>query len=202
MSTPRTTRPCINGSIHSISQIMSNVLVSANKSEIGATYINGQKYVPIRTLLHKLGHPYPATPIKVDNSTADGFSNNTIKQKRSKAIDMRFYCIRDRTSQGQLLIYWQPGITNLGNYHTKHHSPAHNQIMRPRYLHTSEEFAQCANAHVLLGCVNSRVPKTVRQGTSLHRICLKLLIDSSPSQLESQTSVRRSAVKLFVLSPI
>ena len=29
--------------------------------------------------------------------------------------------------------------------------------------------------------VNSRVPKTVRYGTSLHRICPKLLIDSSPS---------------------
>ena len=28
---------------------------------------------------------------------------------------MRFYWIRDRTSQRQFLIYWQPGITNLGD---------------------------------------------------------------------------------------
>ena len=59
---------------------------------------------------------------------------------------------------------------------------------------------------------NSRVPKTVRYGTSLHRICPKLLIDSStsrlesiessPSWLESQTSVRRPTEKLFGLSPI
>ena len=60
--------------------------------------------------------------------------------------------------------------------------------------------------------VNSRVPKTVRHGTSLHIICPKLLtdsspsrlesIDSSPSQLKSQTSVRRPTAKLFGSSPI
>ena len=60
--------------------------------------------------------------------------------------------------------------------------------------------------------VNYRVPKTVRHGTSLHRICPKLLIDSSPSgfesidsslsQLESQTSVWRPTAKLFGLSCI
>ena len=187
-------------------------MVSAAKAEIGAAYINDQEAVPIRTLLCKLGHPQPATPIQVDNSTADGFANDTIKQKRSKAIDMRFYWIRNRTSQGQFLIYWQPDITNLGNYHTKEHSPAHHQLMQRTYLHTSEELAQCAIAHILRGCVNSRVPKTVRHGTSLHRICPKLLIDSSPSslepidlsssRLESQTSVLRPTAKLFGSSHI
>ena len=74
--------------------------------------------------------------------------------------------------------------------------------MRPTYLHTSEDLAQCAILHILQGCVNSRDPKTVRHGTSLHRICPKLSIDSSPSQLESQTSVRQPTVKLIGLSPI
>ena len=50
--------------------------------------------------------------------------------------------------------------------------------------------------------VNYCVPKTVRHRTSLHRICPKLLIDSSPSQLESQTYVRLPTVKLFGSSPI
>ena len=63
--------------------------------------------------------------------------------------------------------------------------------------------------------VNSRVPKTVRHGNSLHIICPKLLnqvpevctsidaetIDSSPSLLESQTSVRQLTLKLFGSSP-
>ena len=56
-------------------------------------------------------------------------------------------------------------------------------------------------------CVNSHVPKTVRHGTSLHRKCPKLLIDSSPSRLESvdsshswlesQASVCRPTLKIF-----
>ena len=121
MSKPPTTRLRLNGPIHSISRIISNVMSSAAEANIGAAYINGQESVPIRTLILKLGHPQPATPIQVDNSTANGFSNDTIKQKLLKAIDMRFYWIRDRTSQGQFIIYWQPVITNFGNYHTKNH---------------------------------------------------------------------------------
>ena len=84
--------------------------------------------------------------------------------------------------------------------------------MRPTYLHTLEELAQCAIAHILRGCVNSLVPKTVIHRTSFHRICPKLLIDSSPSRLESidlspswlesQTSVHRPTEKLFGSSPI
>ena len=104
MSTPPTNRPRLNGPIHSISRIMSNVMGSAAEAEIGADYINVQEAVPIRNLIRKLGHPQPATPIQVDKSTSDGFANDTIKQKRSKAIDVRFYWIHDRTNQGQLLI--------------------------------------------------------------------------------------------------
>ena len=129
MSTPPTTRPRLNVPIHSISRIMSNVMGSAAKAKIGAACINGQEAVPICTLLREIGHSQPATPIQVENSTADGFANDTIKQKLSKAIDMRFYWILDHTSQGQFLIYWQPGITNLGDYHNKHHSPAYHQLM-------------------------------------------------------------------------
>ena len=71
---------------------MSSILGSAAEAEIGATYINGQEAVPIRTLLRELGHPQPAIPVQVDNSTAVGFANDTIKHKRSKAINMPFYC--------------------------------------------------------------------------------------------------------------
>ena len=132
MSMPPTNRPRLNSPIHSISRIMSNLMGSAAEAEVEAAYINGQEAVPIRTLLRKLGNPQPATPIQVDNSTADGFINDTIKQKRSKAINMRFYWIHDRSSHGQFLIYLQPGITNLGNYHTKNHSPAHHKLMQPK----------------------------------------------------------------------
>ena len=141
MATPPTTCLRLIGRILSITQIMSNVMGSAAEAKIGAAYINDQEAVLIRTLILKLRHTPPATPIQVDNSTADGFADDTIKQKRSKGIDMHFYWIHDCTSQGQFLVYWQTGITNLGDYHRKHFSPAHHQLMRPKYLHTSGELA-------------------------------------------------------------
>ena len=129
---PPKTRPRFNGPIHTVSKIVSNVMGSAAKDKIGATYINGQKAVPIRTLLRELGNPQPATPMQVDNSTAVGFSNDTIRQRQSKAINMHFYWIRDRTSRGQFLVYWQQGITNLAYYHTKKYSPAHHCLMQSK----------------------------------------------------------------------
>ena len=116
---------------------MSNVMGSAAEAEIVAAYINGQEAVPIRTLLCKMGHPQPATPIQFDKSTVAGFANDIIKQKRSKSIDMRFYWIRNRTSQDWFLIYWQPVITNLSDYHIKHHSPAHHQSMQKTYCNAT-----------------------------------------------------------------
>ena len=160
MATPPTTCPRLNRPIHSISQIMSNVMGSAAEANIRAAYINGQESVPILALLLELGHPQPAAPIQVNNSTAKGFANNTIKQKRSKAIDMRFYSIRDCTSQGRFLVYCQPDITNLGDYHTKHHSPANHQLMQPTYLHTLTECAQWRIALILRMCEGTSVALT------------------------------------------
>ena len=109
---PLTDSP-LNGPIHTVSKILHNVMASAAEAEIGATFHNGQEAMPIRTTLQELGHPQPPTPIRVDNSTAEGFANGIIKQKISKAIYMRFYWIQDRTRQGWFLIYWEPGRTNL-----------------------------------------------------------------------------------------
>ena len=51
ISNPPTTRPRLNGPIHSIYRLMSNLMGSANEANIGAAYINGQEAFPIRTLL-------------------------------------------------------------------------------------------------------------------------------------------------------
>jgi hypothetical protein len=46
--------------------------------------------------LEELGHPQPPTAIQTDNECANGIANDTVKQRRSKAMDMRFYWIRNR----------------------------------------------------------------------------------------------------------
>ena len=101
-----------------------------------------------------MGHPQPPTPMQAENTTAVGFANSTIKQKRSKEIDMRFYWIQDKTNQGPFVIYWQPGNQNLGYYHTKHHSPPHHQLMRLVYLHDTESLVDTLVSTLLQGCVN------------------------------------------------
>jgi hypothetical protein len=60
-----------------------------------------------------MGHPQPVTPMQVDNSTANGILTGTVKQQRSRAMDMRFYWMKDRTQQGQFNVFWAPGRDNL-----------------------------------------------------------------------------------------
>ena len=57
----------------------------------------------------------------------------------------------------QFLVYWQPGITNLADYHTKHQSPDHHRLMRSTYLHPTEQLANTVIALLLRGCVNPPV---------------------------------------------
>jgi hypothetical protein len=92
-----------------------------------------------------------------DNTTATGYSNGTIKQKRTKAMDMRFYWIKDRVKQGQFNIYWGPGFQNLADYFTKHHSPAHHKRMRDVYIHADERpiNREGIRDSALRGCANT-----------------------------------------------
>lgn len=133
--------PPINGPIHITSTIMKNVLASAAEAEVGAAYIAAQEGCPIRLTLAELGHPQPATPLQTDNSVAKGIIDGTVKQRRSKAIDMRFYWLKDRVAQNQYSIFWRRGSTNLADYFTKHHSPSHHRRLRPLYLYNKDSDA-------------------------------------------------------------
>ena len=127
-----------NGPIHTLSHIMRNVMSSAAEAEIGAVFTNAQAALPIRQALLDMGHPQPPSPIRTDNKTAQGFLNETIKAKRTKAIDMRFYWTIDRIHQKQFTISWCPGTENsLADYHTKHHPPSHHRKMREHIFNSA-----------------------------------------------------------------
>jgi hypothetical protein len=78
------------------------------------------------TTLEELGHHQPPKPLQTDNTTVTGYSNGTLKQKRTRAMDMRFYWVKDRFKQGQFHVYWGPGYQRLADYFTKHHSLAYH----------------------------------------------------------------------------
>jgi hypothetical protein len=67
---------------------MCEIVSSAAEAELGALFHNGKDGCPICTSLEGLGHPQSLTPLKTDNTTANGTANDTVKQKHSKAIDM------------------------------------------------------------------------------------------------------------------
>jgi hypothetical protein len=126
-----------NGAILTISQIIKNVMASAAEAECGALFINTKEAVALRNTLEEMGHPQPATPVQVDNTTADGIMNGKLLQKRSKAMDMRFYWVQDRVRQKQFHVFWAPGTANLADYFTKHHAPVHHKNMRPVFTHVA-----------------------------------------------------------------
>jgi hypothetical protein len=126
--------PPENGAIYNRSSIMKVVLSSATEAESGAAFFNAKEGVPLRTCLAEMGHPQPSTPLQVDNNCAVGIANRTVKQRRSKAMDMRFYWLQDRTAQEQFHIFWRKGSDNLADYFTKHHPPLHHRRMRSKYL--------------------------------------------------------------------
>jgi hypothetical protein len=68
---------------------------------MGALFLNTKEGVNIRNILREMGNPHPATPLQTDNTTAHTILRGMCKQQRSKAIDMRFYWVRDRTVQNQ-----------------------------------------------------------------------------------------------------
>jgi hypothetical protein len=109
---PNDPPPPSNGAISILCQIMREILSGAAKAELASLFHNGKEACPIRIILEELGHPQPPTPLQTDNSTASGISNDTLKQKRSKAIDMRFCWIRDRVCQKQFCICWKKGTLN------------------------------------------------------------------------------------------
>jgi hypothetical protein len=70
-----------NRSILNVASVIKNVVASAAASEVGACLEN--------ITLTELGHKQAAAPLRTDKSTDYGILNETIKQKRSKSMDMK-----------------------------------------------------------------------------------------------------------------
>jgi hypothetical protein len=126
------------------------------EAEFGALFVNAKEGNVTRTALSEMGHKQNATELKTDNTTSYGISNNTVQQKCSKAMDMRFYWFKARVEQEQFNVGWAPCDTNMGDDFSKHNSPAHQKRMRPYYLHDkhSPMIIQDTRLAILRGCAD------------------------------------------------
>jgi len=132
--TPDPTAPQ-NAAIEFFSTIIDVRVSSAAEAEYAALFNVAKECEPLRETLRDLGYPQPATVITCDNQCAVSIAHDTVKQKRSKAVDMRFHWIRDRIRQGHFHVEWQPGSTNLADFFTKAHSCKHHAAVRHLYVH-------------------------------------------------------------------
>jgi hypothetical protein len=104
MATSSCSTPCdgfpiqINGAVHVTCTILKLVAASTAEAELGTPFLYAQEAKVIRLVL-ELGHPQPPTPIHIDNTTAVGIVNNTIKQQRSHAMEMRYFWLLDGEAQ-------------------------------------------------------------------------------------------------------
>jgi hypothetical protein len=172
----------LNGAIYSLCTVLKLVAASAAEAELGALFLNVQEAKIIRLILHEMGHPQPPTPVHCDNSTAVGIANSTVKRQRSRAMEMRYFWVVDQVKHDRVRVLWHPGLENLGDYVTKHHSPKHHQHTRPYYTQQANSPRHLSRAlapSALRGCVNpargtqqSRMPlprvrpRHAHQGTS------------------------------------
>jgi hypothetical protein len=180
-------KPLSNGPLLCQTTVLKHVVSSVAEAEFGALFVNAKEGTVTRTTLSEIGHNQDATDLTTDNTTADGIINNTVQQKRSKAMDMRFYCVKDRLEQQQFNVGWAPGNTNLGDYFTKHHSPAHQKRMRPYYLHDkhSPMVRHDTRLAILRGCVDTPPQLPGRTGTIRPNLRAKTQLQSLPVALRT-----------------
>ena len=86
-------------------------------------------------MLEALGHKQVSIPAKTDNATAASFVTDMLKKKRSKAWDVRYHWLSEQQVLKTFLIYWQQGLKNLAECHTKHHPPSYHQKVREKYIY-------------------------------------------------------------------
>jgi hypothetical protein len=135
-SLPRDGDPIkLNGAIHVTCTILKLVAASAAEAELGALFLNAKEAKVFRLVLAELGHPQPPTPIHIDNTTTVGIVNNTIKRQRSRSMEMRYFWLLDGETQQYFKFYYHPGLENLGDYPSKHHTADIHQHVRPYYVH-------------------------------------------------------------------
>ena len=96
----------MNGAILVNANVIKHAMSSAAEAELGGPFFNMKDAAPIRAAaLEEMGHPQPPTAIVIDNSTASGIANKTVKQRRSKAVDMRFCWVQDSMEQRQFQVH-------------------------------------------------------------------------------------------------
>ena len=115
----KTSNPPINATIHIEYALLKHVDSSAAEAETGGIFHNTKSAIHIKIILEASDHPQDTIHIKIDNSATETFSNSTLKEKRSKSWDMRWWWIQDKVKLMEFKVEWDGGINNYADYQKK-----------------------------------------------------------------------------------
>ena len=149
----------LNGAIHTLCVILKFVASLAAEVELRALFLNAKYGKIIRLILEELGHLQPPTPIHCDNSTCVGIANGTVKQQRSRSMEIRYFWIVDQVKNGHFYVLWYPGLEQLADYFSKHFPAKYHVHVRPIYLHCANSpryLQRSTSPSTLRGCVEIR----------------------------------------------
>ena len=157
--------------------VIKPIMASVAECETATLFINCQTAIVIRTTAMELGHEQPATPMQVYSTTTFNDVHDTLQQKRSKSFDVKLHWLRDRTNRKHLYVHWAKGKDNMTDYHSKHHSAAHEKRIRHKCLcsliigkcsqsTTNHQIEQQPSANMTN---TSQQPLSVTMGASLER---------------------------------
>jgi hypothetical protein len=136
LSVPKDRQPIrLNGAVDVLCTVLKFVAASAAEAELGALLLYAKQAKILRLTLEEMGHPQPPTPIHIDNSTTVGIVNNKIKRQKSRSMEMRYFWLLDAQNNELFDFKYHPGLENLADYPSKHHSGSHHMEMRPYYVH-------------------------------------------------------------------
>ena len=135
-SLPQKNRPIwLNGQILSMCEILKFVSSSAVEAKLGALFLNTRQARIFRLALEELGHAQPPMAINCDNETAVDICNGTVKQQRSRSMEMQYSWVGDQIKNGVVAVKYVPGAKNMGDYMIKHSMTPNHVRIRPLYVH-------------------------------------------------------------------
>eukprot|EP00957_Ditylum_brightwellii_P199274 15189947-Ditylum_brightwellii.AAC.1 len=118
-------------------EVLRNVLASAAEVASAPLFVNTRKGEGLYQDPVGNGQSQPPTPVMADNFTSCDIVNKSAKQRRTQAIDMQFYWVRDRCVHKYFMVYWALCEKNI-DHHTKPHPTAHCKRLHSKYLYVPQ----------------------------------------------------------------
>ena len=162
MESKRRRAPTKNGAVDVSASLLPLVAISVAEAELGETFYNAKKGKILRLTLEEMGYKQGPTTIFVENNTARGICNSTIKRQQSRAMNGQYFWLIDKVNLNTYRVKWAPGLENMADYFTEHFAAAHHRDVRPFY-------AQMQNSPRVIRKVNKKISdKKSMMKKSLH----------------------------------